>query len=444
VTAAVVRLHGADPRADGVARVGVDELEAKLGPTATHVWNVLRRLRDHYGSVHATVRGISRARGFVRVAPRAVQKALCRLREAALVRDVGWSRLQVPVRRKRGVKRVFVREVFGEHVLDNTRKRTTTDWKEPPRWVYVVPLATERWLQTACVWGGRRVGAGRKAGTRNDTEKNQEGSVAKESRGIDEEITVGMSSESKARVPSYGGDGASAPAEVDGVGVVLGNGSPRQPFLLAEPVDGVPPYPDLTTVSPAAVPPPPLLDADAEDRTLVEELLTAYRHAVGFRTGKPCHVLRRGDVQRSRYYKTLVRAARLMVEHELPPAAWALFMCDVHRDYTKNARGDRPALPWVYSTKRIAQWRGWFGKEAPTYGGGRLVYGKRLRTLLRRYEAMRRELHRTPEADVSEIVAKHFPPHDSYAQAISAARQESASLRERYELRMARGEMLWG
>ena len=446
MTAAVVRLHGADPSADGVARVDSNELEAKLGPTAVHVWTILCRLRDEYGCVHVTRTGIGRARGFVRVKERAIRKALCRLRSAALVRDVGFRWMDVGVRAKHGTRRVFVREVYGERVLRNVRRRTYNDWQEqPPSWEYVVPTPTKQWLQTARGWGGKRDGAGRRPTQRNHSKKNQEGPVPKESRGADDLVSNVMSSDHKARAYSFGVGGApSAPTVVEGVGVVLGNGSSRQPFSLSESCDGVPPYPDLAKVPPATVPSPPLLSETMSDTELAGTLVAVYRAAVSRRTGKPCHVMSRGSVAASRHYKTLVAAARLLIEHEIPPAAWVLFMCDVHWSYKQNAKSKRPALLWVYAPKRINRWRGWYGREASTYGGGRLIHGQRLRLLLRRYESMRRELHRSPDADVAKIVAQHFPVHDSYAQAVAAARQEAASLRERYELRVARGEVLWG
>jgi hypothetical protein len=129
----------------GDARIPRRSFELRLGDVAVQVWSYLCRLRDYYGTVTATVPGICRAKGFSKLKRRTAQRALMRLREAGLVRDLGfvWKRQDsgAPIR-------VYVREVRGawagrEHVL------VPTD-----TWGTVMKLPISR------NHGGKREGAG--------------------------------------------------------------------------------------------------------------------------------------------------------------------------------------------------------------------------------------------------------------------------------------------
>lgn len=170
-----------------------------------------------------------------------------------------------------------------------------------------------------------------------------------------------------------------------------------------------PPFPGVAVVAPAVVPEPPMLDPFATERSHVFHLAAVYRAAVTAKMHQPCFVLLRG-LDRSPHYRTLANAAQALIKHHIAPAAWAAWTVDVWcRD------GDRvqpPPINLVWGAKRITERRGWFGKEAASYMGGRAVFGPIHRSLLTRWYALGFELmmgpDRTPE-EVAVVVEKHFP-----------------------------------
>lgn len=227
----------------------------------------------------------------------------------------------------------------------------------------------------------------------------------------------------------------------DTLGRAIGSGRARAGFSLvpADPPPGAPAYPSWSAIEPACVPSPLYLDKKEPADKRVERLLGIYRAVVKARTGKPCWIGARGA---TRYRRALVESAEALVKADIPPYAWVLFCCDVWRRYVKGS-GDRPPLPWVFSPKRIDRWKGWYGREAASYGGGRMVMGPVLRSLLQRDAAMRCELAGAADAEAtSSIVERHFP--EGYAQAMRAARLEANELRARLWQQIARGEVLWG
>lgn len=457
MAATVARFPAVDPHADGISRVDVELLVSKLGATAWHVWTILCSFRDWHGSVHPSIGGIARARGYVRTSRRAVQKALVRLRAAGLVRDVGWQRLKVPCRGKLRERTVYVREVYGEVVQKSRRLRTWHDYEREaarsPGVEVIVPSTTKQWLADAKSWGGRRANSGRRRiaqVSKTSRENLSRGIDLGFSRGITEVIQPKREKTKQAEVSSCGRDAALRADSVSSwdetLGTLIGSHSTASPRpSLSTPLDGVPPYPGVAVVMPARIPSPPTLDPSATDREKAQRLAAAYRGALSKRTGKPSFVLSRGDIQRSRFYKLLLGGAAKLIEHELPPTSWALWSVDIWRDYGEGKQ-KVPPLPWVYGPKRIVERRGWFRRES--HAGGRVVFGRKHIELLDRYEKMRRALHvaalTTAKVDVSEIVAEHFPTDATYERLVAEARFEAEQKRQRFEERIARGEFLWG
>lgn len=230
----------------------------------------------------------------------------------------------------------------------------------------------------------------------------------------------------------------------DRTGTSLTSSTKTQPLIRPS---FIPPYPGISQVSPVTVPNPPLLDPKAEPREWVQRMLAAYRGAVDARygldeKGRGCGVLLRGDITRARFYKGFVEAARALIEHEIPPAAWALWYIDAWREHVDEGLSKKaPPVHTVFSAKRINERRGWFRRESESYLGGRVLIGKVYKQLLDRYTAMYRELPRT--SDPAALFAKHFPDGE-YNRLLEAARQESLEDQARLRRLVARGEFVWG
>lgn len=215
---------------------------------------------------------------------------------------------------------------------------------------------------------------------------------------------------------------------------------PKGHVLPSTPLSGLPP-PPWALVGVAAVPNPPTLDTSMTDRERAIRLADAYRGAVRARLRLDAFAFKRGDVTRSKHYPTLVEAAAFMLAHELAPAAWCAWSCDVWRQYAGGRKP--PPIPWVFGAKRLAERRGWFEAEEGAYTGGRVSYGPEQSRLVQRYLAARLEIDRAGAfASPEGVFAKWFPG-DAYERAVERARVEveraSTSLRRDADM----GVFLW-
>lgn len=135
--------------------IGTAQLDRKtftklIGDTAEQVWSCLCGIRQAYGRVHITVPGIARAEGFAPLKVRTVQRALTRLRQAGLVRDLG----RRVIYQKGWPIEVYVREVYGAYAGRETVFLPTDVWPKVKR------------MEPARGHGGQRDGAGRRVESR--------------------------------------------------------------------------------------------------------------------------------------------------------------------------------------------------------------------------------------------------------------------------------------
>jgi hypothetical protein len=417
--------------------VSTEELCAKLGKSAVHVWRVLAHYPSLDDVVHITIRGIARHKDFVPMHSRTVKKALARLRDAGLVHDIGWMWGVLPRKNKRKLLRAYFRKV----VVRPYTLGYEQDEGLP------VPIGTVEWMERARTHGGKRPGSGRKPCTTNEGRNMSKGQGVF-SRGSDLVFSRGSTDLKISRNRSNLQEEASLPPTrasarlPSSIGVVVGKGSPTGLLPLSVDIDGVPPFPSFDVVEPARVPSPPKLDPDAPDATLARELLTWYRAAVERRTGKPCHVLKHCKLGKAKAYPAIVATARRLIEHDIAPAAWVAFMLDLYRDHA--GRKGVPRVSWAFAPERVDKWRGYFGRNEASYcGGGRIVYGKTHRELMRRYHSMRLAL-RSAAGDPRAVVEEWFPPTvGTYEQFVRLAQAEAARIRVDLERRAARGEFMW-
>lgn len=204
----------------------------------------------------------------------------------------------------------------------------------------------------------------------------------------------------------------------------------------ARPVRGPSPYvsmvPSMPRLSSTASPPMPSVTEDMPDENRARLLASAYRCALGRDTGKRCHVLRRGAIERSKPYDKLVAAAAKLLEHGIQPHAWARFSVDQWRHANGHRRN--PPIAWVYNVDRIRRWRGWCRKEARGFGGE----GGQVRTntaelalFMARQRAVDALHTRQPETadEARAIVAEFFTP-DSWEAGVRRAGEEAERLRD--------------
>lgn len=451
--------HGPDkpPPMREMVSVPRERLERTLGRVAWLVWGRARACASHetgltWVGVPRLARGVPGEVCAEQVGEGAVRNALARLRTARLVLDVGpgWVLSALGVRR-----RVFRRRVLG-HV-------------EPGAPTVTVPAATAEWLAHAHAWGGSRRGAGRPANNSSRGLTIQGG----ESQGEFKIGGISMSKSTSERGGSEGtdslpsgekGGGAAGdfePSAGDEVDLAAGHLGPAPVWALA----GLPPYPGVSLVRPAQVPPAPTLRVDDGWETHLRWLAAAYEGACASVWGDaavhtPTRGKARGVPRRVRptamvgaptsprwdKIRDVCRdAADALMAADLAPAAWALFSATRWRGMREHEGGVRtgevapfPPVAWFWSTKRISEDAG----AARSYAcGGARVPSPSYRALLERYEGLRRDvaLGAVPSAQTCE---RHRLSREEYAAALAAVRVEAAEARAQLRARAMRGEWL--
>lgn len=215
------------------------------------------------------------------------------------------------------------------------------------------------------------------------------------------------------------------------------------------------PYPSASILAPAYIPSPPLI-GPLSAREKVKLLVRTYSEAVRALYKTPVFVnppaklvfdVLSGSKVKMPDYSTpwsvpLLQAADALVEHEIPPAAWAAFSIDAWREYAPDGQGERPPrLKWVWSAKRIEERFEWFLSEENVYMGRRAVFGPKHRALLDRYHEMTSEIART-RGNEREIAGQYFPG-ETYRRMLDAALAEVQETQQRLDADAKEGVWLW-
>ena len=210
----------------------------------------------------------------------------------------------------------------------------------------------------------------------------------------------------------------------------------------------LPRYPGQSVVSPAFVPQPPVLAPTMAPEVMVSKMVAAYRGAVDRKFPKQrCYVLARGDVRKSKHYKKLLEFAHELIDHDIPPAAWAMFSVERWAKSPAAASPSRPKIPslaFVFSLTRIDDKHRWQFREAYGDGriGGRAVFGKHHRELLAKYRGLALRVACTRNEDRAALVQEIFPG-DLYEDLVDLAKMEAVENRLRLEDQIKRGAYVW-
>lgn len=285
--------------------------------------------------------------------------------------------------------------------------------------------------------GGGQEGAGSGASRGGDFSQTRDGQVGAP-RDL-ERTPIGVSSfssQAQRKNPPHGGAlfskviGMKYNGEETEVGLLLGTPG-RQPLPIFG--DHIPTYPCSMQVPMVRVPGPPLLDARLGPQRRRSTLARWFKAALVSRFGAKAKGAGSGFARSPKIVKLLDEAADAFIEHEIAPAAWAAWCCDVsmrlfQADTTKPKP---PTIFWVYSKRWIAERVEWFEHEADTIGG-RMIATPAHDQLTRVWYAMDRELRLeraiTREAQ-DKIIAKHFP-EDTYRDLVEQAHSQTAKMQD--------------
>ena len=203
----------------------------------------------------------------------------------------------------------------------------------------------------------------------------------------------------------------------------------------------IPEYPGEQIISTVKIPAPPCLASTPEENVRV--LATCYRGLLAVKFGQKSRFLLTGAPEGHRIYGQLLRAAEVLADECVPPAAWCLFSADVWRKY--RAKQIVPPV-FVYALQRIRDDQGWFEQASAQYCGGSVRFAAEHRHLLVDHRNMWAELIRLPtinRAEITRVVDKHFPASTFEARVISA-KMQARRMQLQINQALADGGMLWG
>jgi hypothetical protein len=185
----------------------------------------------------------------------------------------------------------------------------------------------------------------------------------------------------------------------------------------------------------AQVPEPPLLDPERSDDEHIAQLLKCHQGCVESRYKGRCFVR---VTRRSKLWLKLVEAVTKLVEHEVSPAAWAMFSIDI---WQQHHGSKQPPLAWVWSVSRIEEHHGWFHSEECHYRGGLIVQPASMKELVERWKRVNDAAR--CGVDTAAAAELYFPG-DLYQRLVERARSDIPQMQAWLNERMSRGDWLWG
>jgi len=206
----------------------------------------------------------------------------------------------------------------------------------------------------------------------------------------------------------------------------------------------IPPYPGASIVPPVVIPPPPAIPKNATDEEAAVILAKAYRSGIKHVLRRNCYSLFRGDITKSKPYKTLVVASKLLRQYNAAPISWAVWSCSVWKKW-KGVKSNPPIM-WVYGMPRIDGKIDVFRREH-SEGTARTALTEKHRILLNRYNELIIELNKLSNTGASEIerirLVKRYFPSNMYWALVEKINEESELIQKRLVVRIRRGEWVW-
>lgn len=211
----------------------------------------------------------------------------------------------------------------------------------------------------------------------------------------------------------------------------------------------LPRYPGVDLLRPAVVRPPPLLLPEESLDQRIWKMLAGYRAAVQKACGYR-YVPEVSDRLVAQYRsRNMKQVSDLLIASKIRPVAWCLFSIRFWKMSHMSSKYPRPPVAWVYRRNRIIERDEWYGSVMPEmFIGSYLHITKTHRTLIKRYNRLKRELLRTSrdegltEQKVKDIVLDFLPP-GMYRRLVKVAQGEISSEQERLDEALARGDYIW-
>lgn len=212
----------------------------------------------------------------------------------------------------------------------------------------------------------------------------------------------------------------------------------------------VPPFPCISMIKPAEIPPPPLLCSSDSSLKNAKELGRIYREAIRRLFDVESTIFLGSVITKNHHYETVRGAAEALIKMEIPPIIWADWRCKYWRDSGMGKRlntgfRQHPPIDWVFSARYAHDHADWFWEGYDSrLQSCRVIMGKNYVDLLRRYSLMMFDLRQLRGSSAKAIVDKHFPPEATYYELVKLAQVEAAQQQADIDNRLSAGEFLWG
>lgn len=446
-------------RVAGTHEIALDEFRRRLGQSSFETWLGFIWRRDPDGSTRVRNATIAEVR---KLTLHQVNRACRRLALAGLLESIGGSWNGRPI---------CIRRVLGDYrnglvtlPADALRRTVLLPKKGGARVVRRAEQSAQGVEQSAQGGGAKRAGSPTKARRVSETyaevitenvesrrptyEEGRDEKRGPEIRGDTEESDGSSSGEEDHR-----SEGRPLPRGLFEKGEGFrGLGSPEASRVprFRPPANGIvdliPPYPDNERMGAARLRNPPLLPADLPRVEQAWRLVYAYRGAVE-RVYKKARLVF-GSVETLRtssHFPVLVEAAAVLVEHQIAPIPWACWSVELWSGVDGKQAKRPPPVAWVWNPNRIAERRGWFGREAAAFDGGRVFQGQVQQDYRAAYKTLVARLSALPatasEEEIRPIVRALFP--DGWEEWIEDARAENARAQAAIDREVDRGRWYW-
>lgn len=414
----------------GTAKISVNEFRKALGLITFETWLAYIWRRNEEGESFASARSIAREKNH---SLSSVNRACKKLMQIKLIQSPAWINSGKRSHRYRRI-------VFG-------------DYREN---IITIPRETFDLLDTLPKHGGKRTGAGRKkinqTGSINapknsddliiqdDYVVNQNGSINSQEE-LHESSTITDTKNQNGSLDLIIQDDSIKNQDDTALKSILksniifyeNNAEQVPPIMSVE----LPPFPSAKLLLVARLPSPKVLGQGLSDRECVERMVTAYRGAITSRYKKTSYAFTRGDLTRSRFYRGFVSASEFLREYEIAPASWCAFSVDAWREYMNSKK--EPGANWVYSIKRLEEKQDWYENELVSYRGGRLIFSDEHKTILRKYEALKKQ---TMQVELTDELIRKFFPH-GWETAYEQATRANKHTQERLNDLVNNGKFIW-
>ena len=199
----------------------------------------------------------------------------------------------------------------------------------------------------------------------------------------------------------------------------------------------------IATMALCKIPAPPLLDSKDTRARHAFLLSQWYLGAVSARlSSKPLRNWK--HITKSKHFSRLVKAAAKFIEHQVAPASWCAWSCEVWRLYI-NSR-TVPTMAWVFDVKRIEKQHGWFHADGEEVLAGMHVYTPSARELLDRRARMFAHIafHVNPSSELLERIRDYHFPNNLYDELSKRAVVEAREYKHDLQLQVSAGKWVWG